>query len=237
MNKSELFKKISSGGLIPIHVEDTTDREESNGLSFVGNFDEFIKAAQSLDEKVIFVSIRKLEENDFEGEIKFNFSDEIDYSDIDIKQEVESDYDFINLLDISSSFKKYKEYLDKECVYKLSIKSLKAQVNFYIEEDWWKKFEEEKTKTIEKIYDKKLIRAKEKYSELSKLSKDKRDKEERIIEGLRKLINDPYFSTLPTQKAMLAYAEGKIKDLNELDPVLIKKEIQEMKAKIVAQAY
>ena len=237
MNKSELFKKISSGGLIPIHVEDTTDREESNGLSFVGNFDEFIKAAQSLDEKVIFVSIRKLEENDFEGEIKFNFSDEIDYSDIDIKQEVESDYDFINLLDISSSFKKYKEYLDKECVYKLSIKSLKAQVNFYIEEDWWKKFEEEKTKTIEKIYDKKLLRAKEKYSELSKLSKEKRDKEQRIIEELRKLINDPYFSTLPTQKAMLAYAEDKIKDLNEVDPVLIKKEMQEMKAKIVAQAY
>jgi len=237
MNKSELFIKISSGGLIPIQVEDTTDKEESEGLSFVGTFDEFIKAALSLDEKVIFVSIRKLEENDFEGEIKFNFSDEIDYSEIEIRQEIESEYESVNFLEISSSFKKYKEYLEKECVYKLSIKSLKAQINFYIEEDWWTKLEEEKMKTIEKIYDRKLIKAKEKFSELSKLSKEKKDKEQRILDKLKKLINDPYFSTLPTQKAMLAYAEEKIKDLNELDPVLIKKEIQEMKAKIVAKAY
>ena len=237
MNKHELFDKISSGGLIPIHVEDTTDREESTSLSFVGEFDEFIKAAQSLDEKVIFVSIRKLEENDFEGEIKFNFSDEIDYSDIDIRHEIESDYESINFLEISSSFKKYKEYLDKECVYKLSIKSLKVQVNFFIEEDWWKKFEEEKIKTVEKIYDRKLIKVKEKYSELSKLNKEKKDKEQRILEKLRELINDPYFSTLPTQMAMLAYAEDNIENLNEVDPVLIKKEIQEMKAKIVAKAY
>lgn len=234
MNTSELLEKITSNGLFPIRVEGGTEKEESEGMAFIGDFDEFVKAAKVLNAKAVLVFTRILQESDFMYEAEEDLYDEeydADYEDIDDDDDENAETEYpeeVYLPTILPSISEYKKYIGKECVFKLSLLAEKYTLDYYHYEPWWKELIELREKAIEKIEQKTEESRK-------KLEEEQLQKQKALIGQLKKLINDKEFTRLPTQHAMKAYAMEKIPELAELDSTILTSEIQELNSRIIAK--
>jgi len=242
MNSKELMEKLTSKELFPIRVEGDADKEESEGLSFIGDFDEFLEAAKTLNTRVVFIVTRILQDSDFMYEVEgpsFNednsFNDD-DEEDFDYKNEDEEPKE-IYLPTIVPSISEYKNYIGKECVFKLWLRSESCILDFYIYESWWNNFEELREKAIEKIEEDEYKIMQRVEESRKKLEEERRVRGKELVSKLRKLINDKDFVRLPTQLAMRSYALDKIPELAELEPSKLTSEIQDLNGRIIAKGY
>ncbi len=114
MNTKELISLLKTNDLYPILVESNSSKDENTDLTMVGVLEDFINSAKALNEKIIFVNVEVLEEEDFIYDGNLESLDE---------SETENE-DFSGGLDLATVVPKlrdYKKYLDKECIYGLSL--------------------------------------------------------------------------------------------------------------------
>jgi len=243
MNSQELVEKISSCDLFSIRVEGSTEKDESEGLPFIGDFEEFVRAAKALDTKVVFVFARVLQDSDFIYEVDGSSHDEEDF-DEDTEENFNSEIDDddehleeIYLPTVLSSISEYKKYIGKECVFKLSLRSGNNGLEHYLYESWWNDFVKLREEAIGKIEEDEYKIMQKVEESRKKLGEERRAKEKELIGKLKKLINDKEFVRLPTQVAMKASALDKIPELAELDHAKFTSEIQELNGRIIAKGY
>ncbi|MDZ7359530.1 MAG: hypothetical protein ONB46_02215 [candidate division KSB1 bacterium] len=242
MNSKELVEKITSCDLFPIRVEGSTEKDESEGLPFIGDFEEFVKAAKVLNTKVIFVFAKILQDTDFIYEVDGALYDEDDGFDEDIDEDFDNEDDNeqpkeIYLPTVLSSISEYKKYIGKECAFKLSLRVGESILDFYLYESWWNDFLKLREEAIGKIEEDEYRMIQKIEESRKKLEEERRSKEKELIGRLKKLINDKDFVRLPTQVAMKASALDKIPELSELDDTKFTREIQELNARIIAKGY
>ncbi len=241
MNTAELLGKITPHDLFPIRVEGSTEKEEGGGLTFIGNFEEFIKAAKALNAKVVFVFTRILQESDFMYEVEDGLYDEDDLGATTDNEDFDDDKTEpeppkeIYLPTILPSIREYKKYIGIECVFKLSLQAETSFLDYYLYESWWNEFVELREKAIEKIEEDEYKIMQKVEESRKKLEEERRVKEKTQISQLKKLINDKDFVRLPTQLAMKAYALEKIPELTELNPSTLTIEIQDLNGRIIAK--
>ena len=221
MTLDTITTKLVSEGFFPIRVEGSTNRDNSRGLIFVGDLDEFVRAAKALKAEVIFVTSRVLDEADFKYE-----ADEDDQEDDDSSETIDSEP--IHLPSVLPSLSMFEKYIGQECAYKLSLPMAYNTLDFYTQEPWWTDFIEMVIEAVGKIEeDREAARA------VQRAEREAKQKE--VLDRLRKLINDSDFVRLPTQKAMLAYALDKVPGLEVVDQMTLQSEIQNLNAKIAAK--
>lgn len=239
MNPKEVLESIASNGLFPIRIEGSTEKYESEGLPVIGDFAEFMKVAKVLNAKVVFVTIRTLQEADFIYEIDGGSYDE-DELDEDIDDDFINEGEYpkeISLPTILPTISEYKKYVGKECVFKLSIRSEESILDYYLYESWWNELVKLREEAIEQI-DEDEHKVMQKVEEnRKKLEEERRVKEKELCSKLRKLISDKDFVRIPTQVAMKAYALDKIPELSELNASKFTIEIQELNGRIIAKGF
>ena len=65
------------------------------------------------------------------------------------------------------------------------------------------------------------------------MAQEERDR--KALAALPRLLDDSRFVRLPTQRAMIAYAQNKIPELNDVDEYALKNEIRNLNAQIKAK--
>ena len=144
----------------------------------------------------------------------------------DEESEIESEV--IDLCKLNATLDKYKEYIGQVGMFKLSISAHDDHVSFYINEDWWIEFIELWSETTNRIEgDQEAAHAQ------IRAAQEQKDKQ--LLKTLNGLIRDADFVCLPTQRSMIEYAKDKIPELEDVDAVTIKVEIQNLHAKIKAR--
>jgi hypothetical protein len=220
MTLDAITAKLNSEGFFPIRVEGDPDKDEGRGLVFVGDLDEFIRAAKALKVEVIFAVNRVLDHSDFQYE-----AEEVAHEDDDSSERVDQ---LIDLSSVLPSISKFEKYIGQDCAYKLSAPMAHNTLDFYTQEPWWTEFVEMYIEAVEKI---------EEDREAAWVAQrtENEARQEEVLDRLRQLINDSDFVRLPTQKAMLIYAVDKIPELEVVDQVTLQSEIQTLNAKIAAK--
>jgi hypothetical protein len=216
MNLSELKEKIRAVKFHPIPVED--DMNEVRGLKFIGSLEEYFEAINALGKNTIFVTIQEVDEDDFQYDLKERSYDE---EDGEFQHEVEE----INLCLINPAFEKFKEKIGQICIFKLFSSMSEDSLTFYIETDWWAEYLSLYAAAIETIIN-------DKGAAQEKIKAAQKEKNKELVKALRELRHDKDFSNLKTQRAMSAYAKEKIPELENLEPSLLRQEIQALYDKL-----
>ena len=221
MNLDNLIKKLVSESFFPIRVEGSAFKSKDSGFVFVGDLDEFLKAAKALKAEIVLVVNAVLSEDDF----KYEFDEENgDYDDESDGGESEPIY----LPSVMPSLSEFKKYMGQDYAYKLSVITMSNSLDFFIQEAWWDEFIERYFEAVEKIKENRNA------SWLSQQAEHEA-KQKEMLERLKMLISDSAFINLRTQKAMLAYALEKIPELEDIDRATLQSEIQNLNAKIEAK--
>ena len=134
MNYKELSSILKANELHVIHIHESPTKDN---IIIDGELEDFINSAKILSENTVFVSIRKLEDEDFFYEIG---SDDAILSD-NIYTE-ERDIPPIDLSTILPEIRSYKKYLNSEGVFELSIFYKNYILKLYQAEKWWLQFQE-----------------------------------------------------------------------------------------------
>jgi hypothetical protein len=217
MNLAELKEKIRAEKIHPIHVEDSPHEDDSDGLSFCGNLDEYLQAIHALGKTVVFIATQEFNEDSFIHEVK-NKS----YND---DNEMEVSIEEIDLCLINPSLQRLKKEIGNIGVFKLSSSMSEDSLNFYIIKDWWVEYVEACYDAVQDIKNRKEEALKER-----KISK--KEKENEIIKSLRNLLKDDNFCCIKTQRAMTSYASENIAGLDMLEPQVLRHEIQRLYDKL-----
>lgn len=214
MNLEALKEKLKTKNIYPIQVEERISDINSN--SFIGSIDDYIEAAHVLGASAVFIFTETLELEDFEYEL------EIDNGRLEIETEE------VDLCKINNIIDNYKEYIGQVGVLKLLVRTPQCNLRFSIKEDWWLEFINIREETIDRVSEhQEAARAKQRAAQEAK--------EKKIIKSIGNLISDEDFVRLPTQRAMSEYAKEKIPDLDTIDALTLKREIQNINAKIKAK--
>lgn len=214
MNLEALKEKLKTKNIYPIQVEERISEINSN--SFIGSIDDYIEAAHVLGASAVFIFTETLELEDFEYEL------EIDNGRLEIETEE------VDLCKINNIIDNYKEYIGQAGVLKLLVRTPQCNLRFSIKEDWWLEFINIREETIDRVSEhQEAARAKQRATQEAK--------EKKIIKSIGNLISDEDFVRLPTQRAMSEYAKEKIPDLDTIDALTLKREIQNINAKIKAK--
>lgn len=232
MTITELSQILSSQGLYPIRVEGDASRDENEGLVFIGAFDEYCAAVKVLGTKAIFLFVSELDETDFSYGINSDHEDDLEYgdddSDLDEKHEKEDIDMQVDLCLALPSLSEFKKHIGSECAFRLSAIGELADLDFYIEENWWLSFASERDKAIKKVEEDQDAIRKKMYAKLAERKKV-------LIKLIRGLLNDTEFVRMPTQRSMKAYALEKYPELNEMNDFELVQEIQSLNDKIKAK--
>ncbi len=214
MNLQYLKEKLKAAKLHPIHLEGSP-LERSGGDKFIGSIEEYIEAAHALGVSAVFILTETLEAERFQYEL-----------DNDNQSEIEPEV--IDLCKFNAKLDKCKEYIGKIGMFKLSISAHDDHVSFYINEDWWIEFIELWRETTDRIEgDQEAAYAQIRVAQVLK--------NKQLLKALNDLIRDANFVRLPTQRSMIEYAKDKIPELENVDAVTLKVEIQNLHAKIKAK--
>lgn len=215
MTLQELKNKLREDGFHVIHVEDDVDEESANGLSFCGEFEEYLDSLKVLEKKIIFLATQELEEDSFEYADRRRSYDNDD--------ELESEP--IDLCLVNHDLERLKSHIGEIGRYKLFSSMSEDSLNFYINEDWWLEYIE--------IWIDAVTEYKEKRIEmLQRMQEAQREKEKEVLKSVRQLAKDHAFCSLKTQRAMTTYATENVQDVESLDPSVLRKEIQTLYDKI-----
>lgn len=220
MHLNELIKKLTSEGFFPIRVEGNGLKINDEELVFIGELEDFLKAAKVLKTEAVFVVNTTLRESDFEYEA--------DREEDDRDDNLSNDNEAVYLPSIMPSLNKYKKYIGQDCAYKLFVSTSNNALNFIIREAWWDDFAETYFEAIDRIEEHRKAMMASRREEL-------RAEQKKILDRLSFLINDTAFAKLPTQKAMRAYAIDKIPELEEIDETTLQIEVSKINAKLQAK--
>lgn len=223
MNSVEIVQRIKSRGFYPIRVELDADRDEWSRLPFVGTPEEFFDAAKAMGATIVFLSVYKFDEEDFNYEPEFS-EDDIpdDETDADQMRPAEESFDLTVAL---PSLADFKRHIGEEYGFFLVAKSQLETLSLYVTESWWDSFQEQRDKAIQKVdEDRETIR--------EKMEEQRLKKDESLLKQLRSLLDNPEFSRIPTQRGMKAYALEKFPDLEEVNDFRFTQEIQKLSDKV-----
>ena len=218
MTLDEIKERLRAAGVIPIGVSNEPPRD-SDRLMVTGGLSEFVEAAQAVGAKVVVVYSQTFVEDYF----LYDPDDGHDESDRD----EEEGGDLVDLCVANKDLRRFKEFIGRTALIRLSIHIQSDHLDLAIEEPWWREFLEARSRITDELDDAMEQRvASEKAQEEAEV--------DGLIARLHKFADDARFAKLPTQKAMLQYALRHIPELDSIDPSNLKSEIQEIKAKIDA---
>jgi hypothetical protein len=209
MNLPDLSSQIRTQGFYPIRVESLPDSSYDN-LSFVGTLAEYLEVAKVLGVKAIFVSTISVAEEHFF------------YQDPDENDEP------IDLCSLVPSLRQFKAKVGEDGNLDLSIPITSGNLTFSILNEWMQTLAELLAEAREQVEEHRFNEQATKQAQISAQSQS-------ILKKLRALITDENFTRLPTQLAMRAFAIDKYPEVETLDESTLKREIQELRAKIQAK--
>lgn len=210
MDIKELKQKLKSTELHPIHVEGSPLDRDMKGNDFIGSLDEYFEAVHALGIKAVFIYTETLDDERFEYMLD------------------NEDEEVIDLAKFSPPLKSYKKHIGHVGMFKLSTPATEFKINFYISEDWWLEFINLWTEVTDRLED-------DQEAAHEQLREEQKEKEKQLLKKLGNLIRDENFVRLPTQRAMLEYAKERIPELDTLNAITLKSEIQNLNAKIKAR--
>jgi hypothetical protein len=129
MQTQELLAILKSQDLHPILVEEDATRTVRPGLVMIGDLDQFVGAVKALGEKVVFITTRRAQEDDFLYE-----------TEVDGEDTGGDDYNPVQLIPLAQfcpELDGLRTHLDQECVFKLSVYFKQSALHFSINESWW----------------------------------------------------------------------------------------------------
>lgn len=215
MTLAELNDLILGAGFYSIRVESLDDRPHRS-LSFVGTVDEYLCAAKAMGVNAILLSTTTVEEE------HFYFRDEPEDTTTD-KQE-----SLVDLCKILPRLLSYRQRVGEHGIFELSAISNSITLSYSIAEEWMLALVELLSEARERAEERKMLsRAEIKAKEEARTAS--------ILKKLRALVSDQDFARLPTQIAMRAYAVEKFPELQDVNESDLKREIQELRAKIQAK--
>lgn len=209
-----LVDKVRAAGCIPVTVYDDTNPEDSDGLAFVGSFDEFLALARELQVRAVFVSVRTFTEGDF-AENREHIASEVEAS----PQRVNA---YLAELDL------FKGHFGKVCERKASLRTPSFVLNYFESEDWWTKYSNKVEEALEGVAE--LVATNQQALEAAATVQ-----REAVLAELKALLRDDEFLRLPTQRAMIEYAREGIDNIDLLDESELKAEIQRLNDRAVAR--
>ncbi len=148
-------------------------------------------------------------------------------SDVESADTDEEDHEVVDLSVGNKGLRRFKEYVGRSAVIRLSVQMQSEYLDLVVEEPWWREFFDLRTQITDKLdNERELERAAEMAQEDAEV--------DGLLARLRELADDARFAKLPTQKAMLQYALRQIPELESIDLSDLRSEIQEIKAKFDA---
>jgi hypothetical protein len=230
MTLVELSKLCFSKEIHLIRVEVIPDFRES--LVFVGSLEEYLDAIKVLGARAIFVSTVNVTEERFVYTPRRHLNSRTSWpfptGDIDDDEEIEE----FDLCSAIPELGKFKEKIGQDGYFELSA----CNLTFSIYEDWMQEMELMRDEAQEIVEAQKLAEEEELSEEQEQQEAEEQAKLEAAVKNLHALIADKNFVRLPTQRAMRAYAIDKIPELENLDDAELKREIQDIGAKIQARS-
>lgn len=230
MTLVELTKIFASKDILLIRIEDMPDQRDD--MVFVGTLDEYLEAIKVLGGRAIFVNTIEIVEEDFAyipGQIRnaINWPHPI-YSHSEEEGEEIYEYD---LCSVVPELENYKPRIGEIGYFDLSA----CHLTYSIQEEWMQNFDTLHTEAQE-IVDAEIVSDKElQLAEQEEAQAEEVAILEVAVKKLHALISDKVFVRLPTQLAMRAYAIDNIPELENLDEAQLKREIQDLGAKIQAR--
>ncbi|HKV96394.1 MAG TPA: hypothetical protein VJR90_02755 [Gammaproteobacteria bacterium] len=218
--QSNILDYVRDKGFLPLRVEGSARRHESEGLLTLGSVDEYLEAIKVLGVKVVFVFAETFGESDFSSE---------DITDAEyLDRKYLTDDEDVDLAAFVPAIKDFRKYIGSACLYRLSADTGSSTLEYCIEPDWWESFVSAKEMAVGS--------AKEKIEMAMARDEEEMEKKgEKLLKLIRNLINDSEFVLLPTQKSMKAYALEKHPELLALDDRTIREEVQVLDRKIEAR--
>jgi hypothetical protein len=217
MTIAELKEKIQAAKLFPITVEADVDEDEAEGITFNGSLEEYLAAVGSLGKTSIFIATQEIDEDDFQYNLRERSYDEDDESEFEVEE--------INVCLINPALERFKEKIGTTGIFRLFSSLSSENLNFYIEEEWWTEFATLYNEAAENILNNKIEIQK-------KMQAAQKEKNKELIKAVRELRHDKEFVNLRTQRAMSTYAKEKIPELDNLEPGILRQEIQILYDKI-----
>lgn len=235
MTLKDLAQLFASKRIHLIRVDAVAGRKGEPDLSFIGTLDEYIEAIEVLGAKAVFVSTIVVTEDHFVYTTGQNSASHPTWPfptpGITSNEEIiEIEYD---LCSVSDELEKFKTRIGEDGYFEL----LACNLTYSIYEEWMQKMETVRAEAVEIIDDQLAAEEDERLAKEEKQQAGEAQRIEDAVKLLRGLISDKHFAGLPTQRAMRAYAIDKIPALDELDDAHLKKEIQDITAKIQARKY
>lgn len=236
MTLEELTKLLASNDIHLIRVSDVEDGkgDRHTTMSFVGALDEYIHAIKVLGAKAVFVNTIEVTEEYFVYSPYKRSSPASTWpfpgSGAD-KEEFDDEEDEYDLCSVKKGLEKYKSRIGEDGCFEL----LACNVYYNICENWMEELRANREEAIEIINEQLEAEEDERMEIQERLEAEEEERLAHAIQQLHGLVADKKFSSLKTQRAMRAYAIDKIPELEELDDSKLKREIQEIAAKIEAK--
>lgn len=215
MDLAQLKDELRAAKLHPVHVEGSPLEDRLRDFTFIGDLPEYVEAVHALGTSVVLVFTEVLNEHRFHYAPRENSPPPDDAGSVD-------------LCAIKPGLSKFKNKIGETAMFKLSAAMAGGNLSYYINEKWWLDFMklwEDATDQVELEY----------ATTQARIQSDREAKNRNVLKALADLIHEEEFVTLPTQRAMIAYALDKVPGLTAVDEIALKAEIQTLHAKIKAK--
>jgi hypothetical protein len=232
MTTEELFALLESQAVFPLLVEEEGSHLRRPGLTMLSDLGRFTKAVQSLGEKVVFISARRLQEADFlhESAVKDDGSGEGDFGPPQL----------ISLGTACPEIEGFKPRLNQECAFTLSVYFKQTALHYCLAEAWWLEFQALRERAITALEERARTRREQLEAERERELERQRVRQQSLVEKLRGLLKNRDFLEIASRKdatlrGMQAAALEMIPVLRELGPDVFKAEIQALSDRLKAQ--
>jgi hypothetical protein len=216
MELEAVKEKIRASKLHPVQVVDDLFGESARGHRFIGSLEEYLDALRAVGALAVFIRATEFDEEDF-------FHAPEDEGNLPA-----SESEYIDLRSVVPELRAFEKHRDTIAMYKLSGALAADSLNFVISEPWWMEFLKLRATATDQVDG-------DRAASEAKSKADREAQDRKALAALGGLMKDANFARLPTQKAMLAYALDRIPELQNVDELLIKVEIQDLNAKIRAK--
>lgn len=208
-----LLDKIRAAGLLAVAVEAVLDRD--NDMTFSGELDAYLNAIKSLHIDTVFFSATTLDDEDFLSEL-----------DLDDDGAQFASHELTMIL---PSIGKYRSNIGKVGQLDIAAYTNVFGLTLSLVTDWYDEFVTERERALSILSD----------EADSANARREAEREMRLQDGLQKLetlSGDRAFMSLPTQRAMRAYALEHIPELANLDDHALRTAIADLKARFQARS-
>lgn len=212
---------ISYKKIVPFFVEGDALDTERGDFVIEENAGEFIQKCEDLGIKSFFVRKKVFSNEDFL----------IDSPNIFSKEDEEN----INITVYDQSISEFRQYYGVVCAISITVSINSMFVVKVIKEPWYEIFENRKNSINEKLENEQAELLNQLDLETEREQEEYDKKKELLIAEMWKLISISEFCKIPTQKAKLEFALEEIEGLELVEYDELKKEMQQINARIVAR--